>query len=148
MSEDTLGYMVLLENIAGVPIGDNAWEDIVDTIQKKAREHNLKIETIKGAKQYYSDMSELYKWRRVKSKLKELLGIYEMEGKIVVQPSDVERVKEREGSHECVWEYDKHLDCWVSSCGEHKWQLFDGSPLDNDMKYCPFCSRQLRVEES
>lgn len=43
----------------------------------------------------------------------------------------------------CEWNYDPKLDCWVPACGIAKWSLIDGTPFDNDMKFCPFCGKKI-----
>lgn len=51
----------------------------------------------------------------------------------------------------CVWAEDGEDGPWGSSCG-HYWQFTDGTPTENDMKFCPFCGKPLeqvaRDEES
>lgn len=55
------------------------------------------------------------------------------------------------GPSRCVWAEDGEDGPWASSCG-HYWQFTDGTPTENDMKFCPFCGKPLeqvaRDEES
>ena len=41
----------------------------------------------------------------------------------------------------CKWEEDE--DCWKTECG-NKFELTEGTPQDNEMKYCPFCGRKIK----
>lgn len=45
----------------------------------------------------------------------------------------------------CFWWRDASEmdgDAWVSDCGAH-WVFIDGTPVDNDMRYCPRCGGEL-----
>lgn len=42
----------------------------------------------------------------------------------------------------CIWE--ETTDGWQTSCG-HLFVLLDGTPEQNRMMYCPYCSGRLRT---
>lgn len=43
----------------------------------------------------------------------------------------------------CKWEQDNtESDAWNTSCG-NAWLLTEGTPKDNDMKFCPYCGGNL-----
>ncbi len=42
----------------------------------------------------------------------------------------------------CTWEYDHFYDYWETSCGD-AYQIVDGTPTDNKMKFCPYCGKEL-----
>ena len=44
---------------------------------------------------------------------------------------------------ECVWNEDGEDGPWATGCG-HYFAITDGTPSDNDMRYCCFCGRPLR----
>lgn len=57
-------------------------------------------------------------------------------------------MKKKENKH-CTWsqagdKYDPY-DYWSTSCG-HEFTLTEGTPKDNEMKFCCFCGKKL-VEE-
>jgi hypothetical protein len=46
----------------------------------------------------------------------------------------------------CHWyqDGDEDSDKWAASCGRHRYfQLNDGTPTDNHMKYCCYCGKPL-----
>ena len=46
----------------------------------------------------------------------------------------------------CEWTQDVDLpEVWLSDCG-HDFMLNDGTPLNNDFKFCPFCGKELTEE--
>ena len=45
---------------------------------------------------------------------------------------------------ECVWKQDED-GVWETGC-HNMFVLNDGTPKDNDMKYCPYCGK-IVVEE-
>lgn len=46
-------------------------------------------------------------------------------------------------STECRWvQDDLEGDTWGTSCG-HYFRLDDGTPADNDMKFCCYCGKTL-----
>lgn len=47
-----------------------------------------------------------------------------------------------QGRGTCTWEYDDARDYWETSCGE-AFQLVDGTPADNGMRFCPHCGHRL-----
>ena len=60
-----------------------------------------------------------------------------LRGELADQPAQQERV--------CAWqrEDDDHMpDTWRSDCGV-LWTFTDGSPVDNEMKYCCGCGAML-----
>ncbi len=44
----------------------------------------------------------------------------------------------------CDWTYDEDEDCWHTECGEC-FVLNDGTPEENNFKYCYHCGKELRV---
>ena len=50
----------------------------------------------------------------------------------------------------CHWSQDgEDSDVWATQCG-HYFRLNEGSPIDNDMKFCCYCGRtlvELRFED-
>lgn len=54
----------------------------------------------------------------------------------------------------CSWTQDKQSvdnwdgdDSYDTDCGG-KFELMNGTPSDNRMKFCPYCGRELVVKES
>lgn len=46
----------------------------------------------------------------------------------------------------CEWYEDSGDDgLWISGC-DLEWHFQEGGPLQNGMKYCPFCSGPLKVD--
>lgn len=47
----------------------------------------------------------------------------------------------------CVWTMPDLTDrsFWSSTCG-HEWQFLDGSPSENDSKFCPFCGGEIEED--
>jgi hypothetical protein len=48
----------------------------------------------------------------------------------------------------CFWKYDETdekftKDSWNTSCGE-KFCLNEGTPKDNDIRYCCFCGKKIK----
>jgi hypothetical protein len=43
----------------------------------------------------------------------------------------------------CGWG-EEEFGNWETDCGKC-WQLTDGTPEENEMKFCPFCGLELRV---
>lgn len=48
---------------------------------------------------------------------------------------------------QCTWVHDEWEDSWDTACGE-KFQLTEGTPRDNGMKYCCYCGGELKEGES
>jgi len=48
---------------------------------------------------------------------------------------------------ECTWKYDGSYDAWETSCGS-SFVIYDGTPIENDMRFCPYCGNTLVVEEN
>lgn len=48
---------------------------------------------------------------------------------------------------QCTWVHDEWEDSWDTTCGE-KFQLTEGTPRDNGMKYCCYCGGELKEGES
>lgn len=46
----------------------------------------------------------------------------------------------------CHWIYDD-LDVWITSCGQ-EFNLEDGSPTDNSIRFCPYCGNGVEWEIS
>ena len=42
----------------------------------------------------------------------------------------------------CKWEYDDTHDCWETGCN-NAFTLIEGSPENNNMKYCPYCGKEI-----
>lgn len=45
-------------------------------------------------------------------------------------------------SKKCKWRYDDVCEFWGTSC-DNVFTLLEGSPKDNDMKFCPYCGKEL-----
>lgn len=45
---------------------------------------------------------------------------------------------------ECIWTEEEEY--WETACG-NLFCLNDGTPADNDMKYCPYCGKPLNQKE-
>jgi len=43
----------------------------------------------------------------------------------------------------CDWKHDENYNCYDTTCG-HAFVINDGTPAENDMKYCPYCGGRLR----
>lgn len=52
----------------------------------------------------------------------------------------VEWPRKRESA--CMWTRDEDLDAWDTACGE-KWTIPNGTPSENEMRFCPCCGRCL-----
>lgn len=46
------------------------------------------------------------------------------------------------GLERCLWEYQEDEDCWDTECG-NKFTLIDGTPIENDFHFCPYCGKEL-----
>jgi rRNA maturation endonuclease Nob1 len=44
---------------------------------------------------------------------------------------------------QCTWLHDEWEDAWDTACGE-KFQLTEGTPSENGMKYCCYCGGELK----
>lgn len=42
----------------------------------------------------------------------------------------------------CAWSYDEWHDVWYTDCG-NAFVLINGTPVENDMRYCPYCGNLL-----
>lgn len=49
-------------------------------------------------------------------------------------------------SNDCAWarDSDPDTDVWVTTCG-HYFRIDEGTPADNDMKFCCYCGKPLRT---
>jgi hypothetical protein len=49
----------------------------------------------------------------------------------------------------CVWSLTETIDDaeWSSTCG-HEWQFLAGGPIENEVKFCPFCGGEIEIEAS
>ena len=41
----------------------------------------------------------------------------------------------------CEWKQDKN-GVWETDCG-NMFEIIDGTPSDNDLKFCPYCGKNL-----
>ena len=48
----------------------------------------------------------------------------------------------------CVWKEDKDEGVWIEGCGEKGWVFLEGDVKENNMKYCPFCGKEIEVKEN
>jgi hypothetical protein len=46
------------------------------------------------------------------------------------------------GLGKCVWTNDPDDDSWDTACGE-KFVFNDGTPIENDFYFCPYCGKHL-----
>jgi hypothetical protein len=44
---------------------------------------------------------------------------------------------------ECAWTYEDAEEYWETACGNH-FQIIDGTPQDNEMKFCCYCGGELK----
>lgn len=42
----------------------------------------------------------------------------------------------------CRWDYDEDMDAHETECG-HAFTLIEGTPSENDMRFCPYCGGEL-----
>jgi hypothetical protein len=45
----------------------------------------------------------------------------------------------------CLWTYDENHDYYETEC-EHAFCIIEGTPKDNDMKYCPYCGKEIKTK--
>lgn len=45
----------------------------------------------------------------------------------------------------CVWKHQEWEDAWLTSCEGVHW-FADGTPEENDYKFCPYCGKKLEVK--
>jgi membrane protease subunit (stomatin/prohibitin family) len=43
----------------------------------------------------------------------------------------------------CIWKEEE--ECWETSCG-NAFCLNTGTPLENGMKFCPYCGKTIKEE--
>jgi hypothetical protein len=48
-------------------------------------------------------------------------------------------------STSCTWFAEFEDDMWSTDCGNY-FQLNDGTPSDNEMKFCCFCGKEIEEE--
>ena len=44
----------------------------------------------------------------------------------------------------CEWKQEDHEDVYATECGEVH-IFIDGSPIDNNHTYCPYCGKKIKV---
>jgi len=44
----------------------------------------------------------------------------------------------------CIWKYEDNDDYWKTACG-NAFQLLEGTPAENGMRFCPYCGGGLTV---
>ena len=42
----------------------------------------------------------------------------------------------------CIWSQDEAGDMWSADCGD-AWTFVDDGPLENNVRFCPFCGRKV-----
>ena len=53
----------------------------------------------------------------------------------------------KEGQAVCAWTLDdEDNNAWTTSCGD-MYQIMEGGPVENDMRYCPFCGNGILVTQ-
>jgi hypothetical protein len=45
----------------------------------------------------------------------------------------------------CLWTYDENHDYYETEC-EHAFCIIEGTPKDNDMKFCPYCGKEIKTK--
>ena len=64
-----------------------------------------------------------------------------------VESLEFENARLRDAHGECLWRLENDdTGEWQTGCGE-SWLFLDGDPVDNDMKFCPFCGKVLKIQE-
>lgn len=53
----------------------------------------------------------------------------------------------REEEVTCLWTEDEYHACYETDCGE-VWQFTEGTLADNEISYCPYCGRRIKIEEA
>jgi hypothetical protein len=46
----------------------------------------------------------------------------------------------------CEWKYDEDMDYYHSQCDEY-WTIFEGTPKENNMKFCHGCGKLIKVKQ-
>lgn len=49
---------------------------------------------------------------------------------------------------ECFWTRGTIDDIWTASCGGGVWVVYEGTPAENGMRFCPFCGLKLKETAS
>lgn len=49
--------------------------------------------------------------------------------------------------NKCGWKLDSDIFAWETSCGG-LFVINDGTPKENDMKFCPYCGKELDQDEN
>lgn len=47
----------------------------------------------------------------------------------------------------CEWKYDDYEDCYDTKCG-NSFVISEGTPSNNDMKYCCYCGKTIKEVEN
>jgi len=47
----------------------------------------------------------------------------------------------------CLWSQDNFCDYWDTSCG-NRFILLEGDPLENKMKFCPYCGAYIKLNKA
>jgi hypothetical protein len=53
---------------------------------------------------------------------------------------------EKQPERSCLWQYDEHYDKWDTDC-DNGFQLTTGTPIENKMKFCPYCGRKIEEKK-
>ena len=46
----------------------------------------------------------------------------------------------------CTWQEDSDTSYWYPSCNKQAFAIIDGTPTENEMKFCCYCGKQLKEE--
>ena len=81
---------------------------------------------------------------------------YKFSIKEVIIKAILEHIKNQKSTKEletkdteaCTWSYEEWSDgdMWKGECGV-EWAMFDGTPEENGMNFCPRCGKKLIEEE-
>lgn len=84
---------------------------------------------------------------KLEAVLRNLLMSIDLERPLSVQLEDayIRAAKALEGTSilgACLWQYDERTDTWETGCGA-MWVHTSSPPSDNEMLFCPFCSKRI-----
>ncbi len=76
----------------------------------------------------------------------DMIPIYETPD-VCIEAADRIEELEKDASKQCVWELD-NTDCFYHTGCDNSFVLNDGTPADNNMKFCPYCAGSIKESEN